>query len=661
MHSQLLGSIGDALPGGSGSDIYRAQWSAWLVASELPSWPFSSNLVNFPAGISILPFPTVSLIALSPFVWLFGVDVSIALLVIFFSAFAFCGAWFLSRVLGADTSGACIAGGLFASQPILGGALLDGTVELLAAGWLPLFLGAMILTTRGCKRWGVISGIIFICICLESVYLGSFASLGCILTLSQIRSRRGVIATVYAGITVIVGIAIIAFAFSDVIQNSSSALQSSGDNMAELRNGNSASWSLLKQLAISPGSRGWRVGDIVSPPLIHWVVFTVSALVALWRSGWLVAFGALCLLIAVDSHLVAIWSDNPIGEVVRFPRRAMIGFGAAFSVTAGLMWSYLGRVKLLSKMQRPYMMASLLLSAYLAWWGATAGGYATAYPLTEIPQTPEFTRVIANDPEDVAVLLLPYELPIENTNGEQMRGEMSVFASISSEIASSDHLFLQTRMNSAAWYAPGLVTLFERDNPNSFVKNLNDLARGSMGMPLPASAFQTPLAYNADVEYLMGEGLKYVAVDKARYLANELSQIERVLDHFSVARQEFDDGTGIILFTMYEERPENTGAPEGLGLDGSGSGYAGVITNVRQYIGRMYVVVHSGERTITCPVRPENGAFSCGGVSHVDDVSITIANEAYTVARRRSGTGEDLTILDKVQSIDPAPTETEAE
>jgi hypothetical protein len=269
--------------------------------------------------------------------------------------------------------------------------------------------------------------------------------------------------------------------------------------------------------------------------------------------------------------------------------------------------------------------------------------------------------VIADDPEEVAVLLLPFELPMEQTNREQLRAEMSVFGSLSIEIASSDHLFLQTRMNSAAWYAPGLVTLFERQNSIGFAKNLNDLARGSMGMSLPASAFAPPSTYTADVNYLMGEGLKYVAVDKARYGTRELAQIERVLGYFSVARREFNDGTGIILFTMYDERPENTAAPASVGADGSGGGYTGVVTNVREYIGRIHIVVQSEGRTITCPVRPENGVFACGGVSQVDDVSITIDRAVFTVARQPGSSGEDLTILEMMPSLAPIRTEPEAE
>jgi hypothetical protein len=656
MHSPLIGALGEVLPGESGSDVYRAHWSAWLVAAELPGWPFSSNLVNFPTGISVLPFPTVSLVVLSPFVWLFGVDVSIALLVIFYTVFAFCGTWFLARVLGADTGGACIAGALFASQPILGGALLDGTIELLAAGWLPLFLGSMVLTTRGCRRWGVVSGLIFICLCLESVYLASFASLGCILCLTQVQCKRGVKAAGVAGLTVVLGIAIISLLFSDVIQNASSVLQSSGDNMEALRSGNATSWPILKQLAFYPGSRGWQVGDIVAPPLVHWIVFAIGAIAAIWHRGWIVAFGAVCLLIAVDSQLVAFWSDNPIGEVVRFPRRAMIGFGVALSVAAGLAWSYLGSLNLLSRLRQPFTLSGAVFAAYLAWWGAHAGGYTSAYPLTEIPQTPSFASVIADDPEEVAVLLLPFELPMEQTSREQLRAEMSVFGSLSSEIASSDHLFLQTRMDSAGWYTPGLVTLFERENSNSFVKNLNDLARGSMGMSLPASAFSPPTAYTADVQHLMGEGLKYVAIDRARYAETELVQVERVLSHFSVDRQEFDDGTGIILFTMYQERPESSDAPTSHGVDGSGGGYAGIVTNVRQYIGRIHVVVQSGERTVTCPVRPENGVFACGGISQVDDVTITIDRAVFTVSRQPSSNGEDLTILEMVPTLTPIST-----
>ena len=174
IHAPLLGALGEALPGEPASDVFRAHWTVWLVAEELPGWPFSTDWVGFPGGANLLPFPAVSLLAISPLTGIFGADVSLSLLVVIYTVFAFSGAWFLVRTLGGSPGGGALAGSLFCSQPILSGNLFDGTVEMLAVGWMPFFIGAMVRAVEGSLRWGVTAGALFLLICLESVYLGSF-------------------------------------------------------------------------------------------------------------------------------------------------------------------------------------------------------------------------------------------------------------------------------------------------------------------------------------------------------------------------------------------------------------------------------------------------------------------------------------------------------
>jgi hypothetical protein len=663
VHKSLLAVLGSALPGESGSDVFRAHWTTWLMAEELPGWPFSTGDVGFPGGAQLLPFPAVSLLVLSPLTWIFGADISLPLLVIAYTALAFSGAWLLVRTLGGGPGGGALAGGLFATQPILAGNLFDGTVEMLAVAWLPLFMVALVHAIRGNARWGVASGVIFLLICLESVYLGSFSALAALVILTQTRTKEGLKALGFSALTVGVGVGVLCLLFWPVFSNIGNAMATSGDDLEGVRSANSVDFSALWFMAKFPGAKGWIVGDIYAPPLAHWLVFTVLGLAAIHRSHWIVALGALYLLLATNAGTLVLWSESPIGEVVRFPRRYLIGVGLCFSTAAGLGLIHLKR------WPKVELGVGILLGAYMAWWGSVAGGLAQAYPLTVLPEQPAFAAWIAQDDESVNVLLLPQQLPLEQANNaetgggppENLRICMPVFAQLAPEdslgpcrsersrIASSDHVWLQTQFDQGAWFAPSLVTLVRTNMPNTFEKNLTDLARGKMGMSLPHSATAKPESYTAELDWLRGEGLKYVVVDVDRYRESELKQVDRVLSHFAVETRDFSDGTGVRVYRLYEVRPEPAATPKDEFSNPSPAGYSGHVLNAGPAHGVVSLVLKKGDETTTCFTRPENGSFHCP-MDEPDQVWLRINETLYTVERIDDGDGsESLRALKVVQ------------
>jgi hypothetical protein len=376
---------------------------------------------------------------------------------------------------------------------------------------------AMFHTIKGNMRWGIASGVIFIAICLESVYLGSFSALAALVILTRVRSVEGVKACGLSAMTVVVGLGVVCVLFWPVFSNISEAMASSGDDLALIREANSVDFSGLWYLAKYPGAKGWIVGDIYAPPLAHWIAFLVLGLAAIHRSHWILALGGLFLLLATHSGLLSFWSESPVGEVVRFPRRYLIGVGLCFSTAAGLGLMHLKR------WPRVELGVGVGLGAYLAWWGGVAGGLAESYPLTELPETPEFAKWIAQDSESVSVLLLPQQLPMEAAEAkaeggpmENLRICMPVFAKLAAEdnlgpcrsersrIASSDHVWLQTQFEQGSWFSPNLVTLVRANFPNTFEKNLSDLARGKMGMSLPHSVTAEPESYRVEMDWLRG-------------------------------------------------------------------------------------------------------------------------------------------------------------
>ncbi|MBK7757559.1 MAG: hypothetical protein IPI35_14375 [Deltaproteobacteria bacterium] len=615
LHGPALQRLGTHLPGEPGSDVLRAWWSAWLVAAELPGWPFSTTLVNFPAGVDALVFPAVSLIAVAPITWVFGAATAITALVCLHTVFAAWATGWLVRTLGGGWGGAAIAGALAATQPLLGGALRDGTVEILAVGWVPLTLGAMVRAVAGSWRWGVITGLLFVLTCLESVYYGSFTALAVIAALAGLRRREGLVGGAAAALTVAVGLGLLAVPLGPVLQGAAAAMATAGEgDPSALRATNAAQLDLLQQLAMSPGARGWRVGDLYAPPWTHWIAFALGALLALRKAPWLTALGGVYLLLALDDNLVRPWAESPIGEVVRFPRRFMAPLAVAWGAAAGVGLSEILRKPALEGL------VSLPIAAWLAWWGAIAGGWRLAYPLLELP-APSFVAQIAEDDEDCAVLMVPIERPGER---QELRSQTPVFASLSAQIASADHLALQTLMGKAGWYKPNLVTLTASSGATGLTpKNLTDLALQAYGRGVPGSALLPADAYGPDLAWLMGEGLKYVVVDKASYRAEELARVEAILAPVAVRREELQDGTGVILFQLYETRPERTEAPSS-SAGALNAGFSGRVMSIDKLFGRLFVVVSSDGKKVRCPVTPGTGIFQCGGVRSVQGVALEL-------------------------------------
>ena len=509
-----------------------------------------THLAAFPTGADVAPFPGVTLWLAGPLVQAVGPDLGLPLVVAAHVVFAFVAAAWCAGQLGARPGGQLLAGALFATQPVLGGALRDGTLEMLAAGWMPLVLGAVLAVAGGRLRWVPVAALAYLATCLESVYLASFTALAVLFAATTLRSRRGLAGLVVTGLLVALGAWQLYELFTPVLGHVRDAMANAGDELATLRAENAAQLGLLKTLALDPGSKGWQVGFLWAPPLAHWVAFVVGAF-ALRRHAWLLVLGLLSLALAADHAAVQLWVDSPLGEVVRFPRRYALLAGLAFGLLAG--------VGLRVVPKRAELIVGALAAAYVAGWGAHAGGWVNGYPSVELP-SPTFAKALAADPEDAGLLILPYELP---GSPEQQRNEAPVFAELGTDLASSDLLYLQTRADKGSLYAPALLTLAPREPVElSLPKNLNDLAFASVGQEVPGSAKQEADAYRYELAWLTGEGLKYVVVDEARYGEDELAWLETALKPWTLEKTRYEDGTGVLVYRLYYERPARTEPPK---------------------------------------------------------------------------------------------------
>jgi hypothetical protein len=637
LHRQLLGGLTTTLPGEPGSDVLRALWSAWLVGEEFPGWPFGTTVAGFPEGVDLLPFPAVSLVLAAPFARLIGPVFAVDLIVLAHTVFAVLATAGLVRTLGGRWGAAVLAGVLVATQPVLGGALRDGTLEVLAVGWVPLTMLCMVRACRGEWRWGLGAGLAFLATCLESVYYGSFTALGVLAILSTLRSRDGLRGAALAGLTVALGLGLTAAAFWPVIEQARAATESAGDS-ADLRSLNAIDLTLLQELSLSPGSRGWRVGDIWAPPVPHLVAMLVGVAMALRRSPWLSVLALLYFGLALHHPALSLWSEGPIGEVVRFPRRYLAPM--AVVSCAGLWW---GSSLVPRRFEVLELLGGLALAAWLGWWGAAAGGLSgEVYPALELP-IPSFVAHLAEDDEPgAAVLFLPTEIP--GTRTSELRSELPVYADLDAAYASGDLPALQALADKSGWTAPQLVTLARRDGEDvQLAKNLTDLCFPHFGLTAGGATRLPPEAYTEELAWLEGQGLKYVVVDRERYEPLERDQVDAILSLASVTITDFEDGSGVRVYQLYEERPEPAARPTGQGV---GAGFGGKVQSSRHLLGVVRVVVTSGGKRSTCMVTPDDRSFQCGALSSVDQVQLFVGDEEVPVERSGGYTDAVLTVVD---------------
>lgn len=633
LHGPLVAALGSSIPGEPGSDALRGLWSLWLIGQEGWLWPLGSDRMAFPDGARMLPFPAVSLTLAAPTAKLLGPQVAFTGLVLFHSVFAVVGTAWLVRSLGGGWGMGFCAGALVATQPLLGGALRDGTLEVLAVGWMPVMLGAFVRACKGSWRWGVAAGVLYVIIVLESAYYASFTAVLVLGALASLRSKAGVKAAAVSGGVVALGVALFAAVFWAILV---AAPERAGGDDDALRAANAIDPELFWQLAVDPGSRGWRVGDLWAPPWVHVVALCIAALFSMRRHPWLAVAAVFLAGLSVHHESLSWWTGGPIGGVVRFPRRYVVA--VVLAAGAGLF----GVSQLLKRWPWIELASGLALGGWLSFWGYSAGGWRSAYPLLELPEL-AFVDHLAADGEDCAVLFAPLTVPSEGGR----RDELPVFADVHPDLSSADVLTLAVLADKRGFTAPDLITLQKRGSAGQLATTLSDLALPTYGQAVPGHAEGPPVAYKAELAYLMGQGLKYVVIDEAKYAPRELEILLGILEPVAVEQTHFDDGTGVLVVRLYDERPEraervDVGAQPGLTYRGRVVGGSHLHTNVH-----LLVTHETGEQV--CQITPEDGSFDCGTVGVVDQVELFAAGRSVPV--RTSGDYYDVT----VEVLEPPP------
>lgn len=640
LHVPLLAATGH-IPGEAGSDALRGLWSLWVLGQSWITWPLGTSAANFPNGADLFPFPAASLTATAPLERLFGAIGALRVLVISHTALAVLATGFLVRTLRGSWGLALVAGTLVATQPLMGGALRDGTLEVLAVGWVPLCLGAAWRAAQGQRLWGLIAGATFVLCCLESAYYASFSALGILLILSTLRTRLGLRQMLLAATTVLVGLGVLAALLWPVLSTMDARLGQSGDD-AGLQAANAADWGELLQLALSPGARGWRVADLWAPPWPHWVLLIAGVLLALRRHPWLSALALLSLGFALYLPWLSWWFEGPLGSVVRFPRRYMALLVVAAAAGLAGAGPLISRWSIHKRFPAIEGTLGLILSIWLGYWGAAAGGQLSAYPLLDLSPTP-ITERLAQDPERAAVLMLPTELPSAGPQGNIRGGQDSViFGGLSNDLAGAERLALPVLGDKVSSKAPSLLTLAPRSGPSlHLAKNLSDLCFSHFEMSIPGGALAPPQAYTEELAWLKSQGLKYILVDTSVYEAEALSHLDSVLRPAAEGQEDF----GVLrLYVLYSERPGPAPAPSAQ-QTGQGMRFQGKVVGGEHLHTDVHVLVTHGEKTQRCPITPETGAFDCGTLDQVDQVQLFAQGRQVPIEREGGYNSARLVVL----------------
>ncbi len=145
----VLGPLhpGQQVWGGGTNDVVNylgnLVWQAREAAGGSPVSRHSTMLL-FPDGGAIWPPDLLGGTLILPVVWLAGPLWAYNLLVLADLVFA-CWAmfWLARRLSGGDLGVALLCGAVYGLAPVTLGHVNNGIIEQLAAGWLPLFVGAL--------------------------------------------------------------------------------------------------------------------------------------------------------------------------------------------------------------------------------------------------------------------------------------------------------------------------------------------------------------------------------------------------------------------------------------------------------------------------------------------------------------------------------------
>ena len=169
------------LIGHPGNDTWNHAWGMWWVVdglAERGGLPTHTGLLNYPDGGSLFFIDTFNAIWTAPFQRLFGLPFAYNFSILMGVAWTAFGAWALAFHVTRDKAAACVAAVAFGCNAHLLGQTYNGITETVNAGWIPLFVLALLrLMERPSLRRGALMGLFFGLCALSNFYYGLFCML----------------------------------------------------------------------------------------------------------------------------------------------------------------------------------------------------------------------------------------------------------------------------------------------------------------------------------------------------------------------------------------------------------------------------------------------------------------------------------------------------
>jgi len=171
----------EGLIGHPGNDTWNHAWGMWWVHDGLANrggLPTHTGLLNYPDGGSLFFIDTFNALWTAPFQRLFGLPFAYNFAILMGVAWTAFGAWALAFYVMRDKAAASVAAVAFGCNAHLLGQTYNGITETVNAGWIPLFLLALLkLVERPSWRRGIVLGFFFALCALSNFYYGLFCIL----------------------------------------------------------------------------------------------------------------------------------------------------------------------------------------------------------------------------------------------------------------------------------------------------------------------------------------------------------------------------------------------------------------------------------------------------------------------------------------------------
>lgn len=262
-------TLSDGLIGHPGNDTWNHAWGYWWFldgVSNRGGVPFQTGILNYPDGGSLYFIDAFNALLSLPLQAAFGLPVAYNLVVTACVAWTIFGGWALAHHVLRDIVPAGVAAVIYGVSPHLLGQTYNGITETVNAGWLALYVLALLrLLERPRPGRGVLLGLALALCALSNFYYGLFGVLLSVVIvlhqgLTDFRRVRWPAFTAYTAL----GAAVFSALVLPVLGKLSATLDA---ETAMVKRNDEFVWASLLQHNITDVVSFFRPGKVYSPDL----------------------------------------------------------------------------------------------------------------------------------------------------------------------------------------------------------------------------------------------------------------------------------------------------------------------------------------------------------------------------------------------------------